>query len=449
MNNIFIVVGLGYGDEGKGSIVDYLTQKYKAETVIRFNGGPQAAHYVVTPKGITHCFSQFGSGTFVPGVKTYLSRYMLVDPLNLEIENSVLKEKAVKDGFERLIIDEKCAIITPFHRIINRMLEISRGENRHGSCGMGFGQVVADLRQLGDRMLFAGDLRDKSITQKKLDFLWRINFDKAEQLTEEQKENERLNDYYLQIARTDYVELLTDAYYKFGKKINIKEKDHLYRILNNEENIIFEGAQGVLLDAERGFWPHVTHSAATFENAEKIICGSGSSTNIVKIGVIRAYGTRHGAGPFVAEDRWLAKQIPDYHNCENEWQGPFRIGWFDLVAVKYALNVIGGVDYIALTNVDRIYNLRKLLVCVAYEYQGKTIDEINIPQPQTREKQIQLTEMLKKCAPIYKQFTPLSGYAEKISIGAKEFISFLEKEIRTPIKIVSFGPTCDEKILID
>ncbi|KAF0249156.1 MAG: adenylosuccinate synthase [bacterium] len=121
----FIVVGLGYGDEGKGTTTDYLTRKYQAHTVIRFNGGSQAAHHVVTSSGITHCFAQFGSGTLVSGVRSYLSSYMAVDPLALLVENQALQEKGVQDGLSRIIIDENCLVITPFHKIINQMQEVS------------------------------------------------------------------------------------------------------------------------------------------------------------------------------------------------------------------------------------------------------------------------------------------------------------------------------------
>src|SRR5688572_10036886 len=131
----FLVVGLGFGDEGKGTIIDYLARRYRAHTVIRFNGGPQAAHHVVTADGRAHCFSQFGSATLIDGVCTYLSRFMLLDPLALINENYHLKQLGITDGLKRLTIDKDSLIVTPFHKLINRMQEIARGDKRHGSCG--------------------------------------------------------------------------------------------------------------------------------------------------------------------------------------------------------------------------------------------------------------------------------------------------------------------------
>ena len=122
----YIVIGLGYGDEGKGSTVDFLVRESGAHTVVRFNGGSQAAHNVTSPQGVHHCFSLFGSGTLVPEVETFLSRHVVIDPLAIEAEGAVLQKKGVEQPFERLTMDPGCPVVTPFHRIINRMREFGR-----------------------------------------------------------------------------------------------------------------------------------------------------------------------------------------------------------------------------------------------------------------------------------------------------------------------------------
>jgi adenylosuccinate synthase len=406
---VLVALGLGYGDEGKGSVVDYLVRKYEANLVVRFNGGSQAAHHVVSPEGLTHCFSQFGSGTLVPGVETFLSSFMLVDPLAINVENEVLRQKGITDALERLIISEYCPVITRFHKILNRMLETSRGKERHGSCGQGVGQAASDLKYLKENALVIGDLKDKIKTVKKLDFLWRMKIDLAEQLAREHPDNERLSGYLEEIRETSPQDL-ADSYYDFVSqdKIRIADKSFLTQLLARQGNAVFEGAQGVLLDREKGFKPYVTQTDTTLKNAQELL--AGTSKNIVRVGIWRGYLTRHGAGPLVSEDEKLTATIPDGHNIENEWQGKFRLGWFDLVAARYALEIAGEIDCLAMTNLDRLACFESIPVCTSY-------DSSLVPQP---------------------------IYAKRIK-GIDNYLRFLEEELKKPISLVSFGPSAKEK----
>lgn len=437
MAEVLFVAGLGYGDEGKGSIVDYLVREYNAGTVVRYNGGSQAGHNVVTLEGISHCFAQFSSGTLVKGTKTYLSKYMLIDPISIDIENSVLIEKGITDAKEHLIIDGNCIVITPFHKILNRMLEISRGDVRHGSCGKGVGQAMADWEMYGKLVLFADDMKNKSVVQQKLDLTWRIKLDLAEQLVDNQPNNKQLEEYFIQLKQSNYVERLIDEYYTFAlsSDIRVKGNQFLKEELNAKGCVIFEGAQGALLDAEYGFYPYVTRTKTTFENAEKLISECEYSGQITQIGVIRAYATRHGAGVFVTENGWLAKRIPDVHNEQNEWQEDFRLGWFDLVIAKYALEMLGGVDYIALTNFDRLQDLNKVKIpiCMSYNYDCSILNNI-ILHKNTIMDRIPLTKGLNECSPNY------------LEVYIDDYIQFIEKELDTEISIVSVGQTAKDKI---
>src|SRR5260370_18697973 len=161
MSKVFIVVDLGFGDAGKGSVVDYFTRQFAAHTVVRFNGGAQAGHNVITSEGQHHVFSQFGSGSFVPGVRNYLSEYMMVNPLNLMKEAAHVESFGL-EPFENLVVDKNALITTPFHQAVNRLREIDRGKHAHGSCGMGIGETRLDWSKgLG---LATGDIGTASET---------------------------------------------------------------------------------------------------------------------------------------------------------------------------------------------------------------------------------------------------------------------------------------------
>lgn len=457
----FIVAGLGFGDEGKGTVVDWLVRKYNVKTVIRYNGGPQAAHNVAEPSGRWHCFSQFGSGTLTRCTKTFLSRFMLIDPLALKAENAVLKSKGIKDAVERLTIDSRCLIITPFHKNVNQMQEIARGDVRHGSCGRGVGQTISDGAALGKMMLFAGDLFNKQAVLEKLLFLWRLKVDLAEQIVAENYGKPGLEERLIKI-KCYPVNELAKIYHEFTQSRNITiEKVALDKLAKAEGNMVFEGAQGVLLDSQYGFWPHVTQSDVTFKNAEKLLSKNVLQNQVVKMGILRAYSTRHGAGPFVSEEPELTKIIPDIHNSTNQWQGPFRLGWFDLVAVRYALGVLSEIDYFVLTNVDRLREIPKVKICTAYEYYGDSLEyldqffcwerqsgksilrAIKVAKDSTVEQRARLAKLLKNCRPIY-------GWQAKVKTPKEidDYLLYLEKNLDIKISTISIGPTWRDKIEI-
>ncbi len=458
----FIVVGLGYGDEGKGTITDYLVRKYKAHTVIRFNGGSQAAHHVVSPEGVTHCFSQFGSGTLSLDVNSYLSSYMVVDPLAIELENKALEEKRITNALTHLTIDQNCLVVTPFHKIINRMQETCRGENRHGSCGKGVGQTILDGRYLKGKALLIKDLVEKQTTFQKLKFLWQIKLDLAQQIVAEHRNNQELELYLAKLQNPTYVEELVEYYKEFASKVTIGNEKSLAEVLTKEGTVIFEGAQGVLLDFERGFWPHVTKSCTTFNNAEELLQKIDYKGDIRKIGVLRAYSTRHGAGPFVAEDKELTLKIPDFHNGTNPWQSVFRVGWFDLLAAKYACQIVGKLDGLAITNIDRLCETKEWKICVGYQYKNvginevkeffelssdksKLITDIKIPVETSQKHQEKLGELLKKCQGVYQNFVPQESKSLPKIAMAREYLSFIEDKLGVSIKIFSFGVTANDK----
>jgi len=367
-NSVRLVAGLAYGDEGKGGIVDYLAGKYNARAVIRYNGGAQAGHRVVLPDEREHVFAQFGSGTLRPGVLTHLSRFMLIEPIGMMNEYAHLCELGAGDAFFRTSIDEMAPVITPFHVETNRILELSRGNNRHGSCGLGIGETMEDVRGLGKDMLFAGDLGNDSLLRKKLSVIRDCKLAKIRSLSGE-------IDFDFS---NETIEWCRGRYGEFVKYTNVVDGNFLKTILG-KGNVIFEGAQGMLLDPSHGAPPHVTKTDITFKNALTLLEEAGFGGKITRVGVVRGYFTRHGAGPFATEDEWLTKLLPDKSNPENEWQGKFRVGHFDMPLIKQSLRAIGGVDELAITNLDRLIDIGFLRNKVdARSYAMKLADMLGI-----------------------------------------------------------------------
>lgn len=430
IENLYGVIGLGYGDEGKGTIVDSLAKKLNAETIVRFNGGSQAAHHVLHNNFI-HCFSQFGSGTF-SNSKTYLSKFMYFDPISFMVEGEKLKEKGIKNPYEKVFVDEDCVIITPFQKVVGRMRELSI---QKGSCGMGVGETARDSEILGKNILKAKDLLDHKNLEEKLLFLWSTKLDQAEQLFEENK-SEMMKENLEKIKSRKIIENICKEYLECASKINIIQD---YKL---EGKVIFEGAQGVLLDKEKGFIPYITSTKTTFENAKEIV----KETPYTKIGVVRGYMTRHGKGPFVSEDNSLSELLEGENNVNNFWQGNFRIGWADLVALKYSLEVVNGVDSLAITNLDKLEKMGPIKICTGYrtseknseffEYEDRIIAQIKNIELNEEESR-RRTKILMNCEPIYNKFTNLDNY-----------LAFLEGKdgLATPIKMLSYGKSHEDKI---
>lgn len=330
-----------FGDEGKGSIVDALAHQHRAGLVVRFNGGPQAAHHVVTA-GISrsHCFSQFGSGTFA-GAATYLSRFMIVDPFALVREADSLQKNFGYDVRETTFIDADCPVVTPWHVALNRAREASR-TILHGTCGRGVGEVRRIDSARPELTLRFGDLcmPIRKIEARLMDLRDFLN-DEWNSLDAWKFRPDARSSFEIAAA-------LSQIYWQF----NCVHRDWLREHMS--EPTIFEGAQGVLLDEWHGFHPHTTWSTTTFEHADTLLAEAGFTGEKTRIGVVRSFLTRHGAGPFPTVDGSLAHLTDDDHNDYGEWQGDFRTGQFDGVLLRYALQVVGGVDQLAVTHLDKI-----------------------------------------------------------------------------------------------
>ncbi len=393
-----IVVDLGYGDAGKGTIVDWLCATRPVTAVIRFNGGAQAAHNVVTPDGRHHTFAQFGSGT-LHGIPTHLSRFMMVDPLALAAEAEHLAGLGVAAPFELLTVDRQALLTTPWHRAANRRREAARGDDRHGSCGMGVGETAAFALAHPGLAVRAGDTESPATLARKLCGI-------RDALTAE-----------LGPLDAPPVADVADAFRWFGTAVRfVSSSRHLL-----EGSCVFEGAQGVLLDEWRGWHPYTTWSTTTFDNAETLLAEAGTG-DALRLGVVRTYTTRHGAGPLVTEDPQLTAAQPERHNAHGPWQGAWRAGHFDAVAHRYAVEVCGGVDALAVTHLDASAR-HDLRMCLAYEQ----LDRIVPGELGDLAYQEKLTQTLATATPVYTGFGDVGEV-----LGA-------------PVMVTSHGPAHPDK----
>jgi len=408
----YIVVDLGFGDSGKGLLTDFLVRHLEAGVVVRYNGGAQAGHNVVTPDGRHHTFSQFGSGTFIPQVKTYLSQHVVIHPSALLVEGDILEGKGVPDPFSRLRVSERALIITPFHQAANRIREIVRGANRHGSCGVGVGEAVEDALLNAESRILAGDLYNPDLLWRKLRVIREQKRDQISLLCKDAFFSSLLTREYEIFEREDVIDAWISSIARIGELGLVVPDSVLECWLNNTENVIFEGAQGVLLDADAGFHPYTTWSRCGTVNALELIKDMAPDSEVFKIGVMRSYTMRHGPGPLPTETDDL-KTIVAEHNHPNEWQGLVRYGWFDAVLARYALHVTGGVDALAVTHMDVLSSLDTWKYCQGYRSDHDLIDTsidltlsddtitgFRLPQDLPLEKRAQFTQTLSAVTPV-------------------------------------------------
>lgn len=332
MKHAIIVQGLMFGDEGKGSIVDFLCSPHsgvgKVDVVVRHNGGCQAAHNVVLSDGRSHCFSQFGSGT-LRGVDTILDRHVIVDPLAMVKECEHLESIGVDDARMMLSVHPDCLVTTIYHRELNR---VQNQLSRHGSCGVGIGATRRMWSQTGDGLRF-GDLRKPHIVRRKLDWIRQWCRDQiAGDYTK--SESQKMDS---SIRHEEEIGLLLRS----GNKFYSDEID-----IDTCDTVVFEGAQGFWLDEVYGTVPHTTYSDTTPTYAME---HARNADKIEIIGVARSYGTRHGNGPMNGEDV-IDRHDPREHNVGG-FAGKFRSGLIDTYRIVEAIDTCG-VTSVALNHLD-------------------------------------------------------------------------------------------------
>lgn len=323
MRNCSIVIGSLWGDEGKGHMTDILCSRHKDTLNIRFNGGAQASHTVVTPDGKRHAFRHFGAGTFT-GAKTYLAEEFIVNTVAFAFErNELIEQFGIKSV---VFVNPNCIVTTLWDVFINQAIEIMRANGRHGSCGYGINETVERSKNLRYR-LTVKDLVNEQLLRKKLSYIQ--------------------NEYVPQRLKDEYGLSIEDLPKEYQELINYPENIDMSMFYAHEflgnvlitgnnvitrfENVVFEGAQGLLLDQNNvEYYPHVTSSNTGIKNVMAILKDIKYVGQVDLYYMSRCYVTRHGAGPFKNElGKIPYKNISDPTNIQNEFQGALRFGYLD------------------------------------------------------------------------------------------------------------------------
>ena len=354
------LVGLGFGDCGKGLFTDALCRRWPVHTVARFNGGAQAGHNVVLPDGRHHTFSQFGAGTFVPGVHTLLASPVVVHPTALLVEESFLRRAGIDDALSRLTIAAGCRVTTPYHQAAGRVRERLRGTRAHGTCGVGVGETVAHEIAHPEEALRYADLAHPRRAREKLAAIRRTlaaQFD-GQALDPDDGEVRALRD-------DDIAERWLAQACRVASQVAPADDAVVASHLQREGTLLFEGAQGVLLDESRGFHPHTTWSDVTPAGADAVLASAGVHAPVVRLGIVRTYLTRHGSGPLPTHDAAL-DALAEPHNDDGGWQGRFRRGHPDAVLLRYAVEAAGSLDGLMVSHLDAIEHGAPLRWCSSY-----------------------------------------------------------------------------------
>lgn len=356
------VFGLGFGDCGKGRFVDELCPRLVAHTVVRYNGGGQAGHTVVRADGRAHTFAHFGAGTFHPGVATLLAAPMVIHPLGLLGEAGQLRTLGLGDPLKRLAIDARCRLITPYLQAAGRLRELRLGTAGHGTCGIGFGETVRLDLESPELTLTYGELADENICRDRLEAQRQTLVPGFADLT---ADDPRLARERAAFVDTGLAERWLELCRPLRQQVPALCRERVRTLLTRPGAVLFEGAQGLLLDEDHGFHPHTTWSRVGPAAAEAVLTDAGIEAGITHLGVLRSYLTRHGAGPFPTHDPRL-DALPEPHNVATGWQGLFRRGHPDLVLLRYALLAAPRLAGLLISHLDAVGRNPQLHWCDAY-----------------------------------------------------------------------------------
>jgi len=420
-----VVVGSQWGDEGKGKITDLLSEE--ADIITRYQGGCNAGHTVV--KGDEqYIFHLIPSGILHQGVKCLIGNGVVIDPQSLlqEIEN--LKKKNIEID-DNLFIDFKAHVVFPYHKTLDEIKETKRGKDKIGTTKRGIGPAYADkITRTGIRMI---DMIDGKSLSKKLET----------NLNEKNDIFEKL--YGLKISNQEKKDILKKyrEYGKLLKKYVIDVSLYLNQAINEDKKILFEGAQGTLLDIDHGTFPYVT-SSSPIAGGACIGTGVGPTKIDRVMGITKAYTTRVGRGPFPTE---MQGELEEYTRQKGGEFGattgrPRRCGWFDAVLVNYAVR-INGMDSMVLTKIDVLSDFDKIKICTSYKYNGETIKEFPVN-----------LEILENCIPVYEEMEGWKGDISQITKyedlpqQLKAYIRRIGELVRTKVVIISVGPKRSQTI---
>ncbi len=418
-----LLLGLQWGDEGKGKIVDVLTSKY--DIIARFQGGPNAGH-TLEFDGIKHVLRTIPSGIFHPGAVNIIGNGVVIDPVVFQKEIEGLAKFNINLA-DRLLLSRKAHLILPTHRLLDAASETAKGKAKIGSTLKGIGPTYMD--KTGRNGLRIGDVELPDFNQR-----YRALASKHEAMI-------KFYDVSIQYNLAELEKEFFESIEQLKKLKFIDSEEYLFNAMKQGKTILCEGAQGSLLDVDFGTYPFVTSSNTTAAGA---CTGLGIAPNkIDKVyGIFKAYATRVGSGPFPtelfdADGQTMARVGNEFGSVTGRQR---RCGWLDLVALKYAIR-INGVTQLMMMKGDVLSGFKTLKVCTAYEYNGSQIDHLpyNIEPEHVK--------------PVYTEFkgwnanlTGMTQY-DQLPDELKKYISFIEEQVEVPISIVSVGPDRKQTII--
>lgn len=422
-----VVIGTQWGDEGKGKVVDWLTDH--AQGVVRFQGGHNAGHTLVIG-GQKTALQLIPSGIMRPGVACYIGNGVVLSVPDLLREIDKLQASGVEVA-SRLKVSEACPVILPYHTALDAAREAARGSAKIGTTGKGIGPAYED--KVARRAIRVADL----LNEKRF----------AEKLRENLDYHNFVLTQYLKAQPVDFQKTMDDAMATVPRitPMVADVSSALYAASKAGANLLFEGAQGSLLDVDHGTYPFVTSSNCVAGNAA---AGSGVGPNMLHyiMGITKAYTTRVGSGPFPSElptDQGIGKHLASVgHEFGTVTGRPRRCGWFDAALLRRSVQ-INGVTGMCLTKLDVLDGLETLQICTGYKLDGKTIDVFPVG-----------AEEAAGCEPIYEE---MPGWSES-TVGVKSlaalpsharaYIERIEELVGTPVDMVSTGPDREETIVL-
>jgi adenylosuccinate synthase len=422
-----VVVGTQWGDEGKGKIVDWLTDH--AQGVVRFQGGHNAGHTLVI-KGQKTALQLIPSGIMRPGVACYIGNGVVLSVPDLLREIDRLEALGV-EVMSRLKVSEACPIILPYHVAVDLAREVARGDAKIGTTGKGIGPAYED--KVARRAIRVADL----LNEKRF----------AEKLRENLDYHNHVLVNFLHAPAIDYQKTLDEALATAPRlrPLVADVSSALYDSFDAGSSLLFEGAQGSMLDVDHGTYPYVTSSNCVAGNAA---AGAGVGPNMLHyiLGITKAYTTRVGSGPFPSElptDQGVGKHLSTVGNEFGTVTGrPRRCGWFDAALLKRSVR-INGVSGICLTKLDVLDGIETIKLCTGYHLDGKVIDIFPVG-----------AEDAGRCIPIYeemlgwKESTLGKQSLEALPANARAYIKRVEELIGVPIDMVSTGPDREETLVL-
>ena len=425
MGKNVVVIGTQWGDEGKGKIVDWLTES--AAGVVRFQGGHNAGHTLVIG-GRKTVLRLIPSGVLRPGVAIFVGNGVVLSPSALLQEIGELEAAGVEVR-SRLSISPACPLVLPIHVALDQAREAAMGATKIGTTGRGIGPAYED--KVARRGIRVADLRYPA--------------ELAEKLRAALDYHNFVLTQYLKVDAIDFQQTLDEAL-AFGEYVEPMKSDVagiLHDLRKQGKRVLFEGAQGSLLDIDHGTYPYVTSSNTTVGGA---LAGTGVGADAIDyvLGIAKAYATRVGGGPFPTElDDDVGQGIRDRGQEYGATTGrPRRCGWMDIVALKRAV-AINGITGLCITKLDILDGMEKLKICIAYEYHGKRSEYAPLDADGWRE-----------CKPVYLEFPGWSestaGITEwdKLPPAARAYLRALEELAGCPLAIVSTGPDRDANIVL-